>query len=449
MKSIIAGLTSGVTTALLARGESLVQWPDRVRLLFPGVVGAIAGSSTLVATLAPRVRARHLPVILSGAAVAGGAGWFIGRKKIQEMELDGAELDAALLDPPLSQYVSGGPNSKVDFSLLSREGARFVHSATLIEGATSSDKSASAISVPRTHEPIRIFVSVLHEPSITDRVALALKELDRTGAFDRQYLLVQSPAGSGYANSTPVDVLEFLSGGDCATVVVSYGLLPSFLSLTKVAFAGGTQRALIEALVVKWESRVRQGKSVPKLLVYGESLGAKVQQYALPLGPVDMDRFHISRALWVGTPGGTSSDGFHRLCAGESITIDRPEQIPPGADARVWFLEHDGDPVVRFRPDLTWSQPTWLEHQPRGRNIPESMTWKPGLTWATVLVDTIFATNVTPGDFQSWGHDYRADLGEVAARAFGFQPDPVVLGELQAALRECEVARAQRVLPPS
>jgi hypothetical protein len=77
------------------------------------------------------------------------------------------------------------------------------------------------------------------------------------------------------------------------------------------------------------------------------------------------------------------------------------------------------------------------------------MSWKPGLTWATVLVDTIFATNVKPGDFQSWGHDYRADLGDVAARAFGFRPAPEVMNQLQAALRECEVARAQRVLAPS
>ena len=441
MKSVFAGVATGAATAILARGESLVHWPDRVRMFFPAVVGALAGSSTVALTFAPRVRPRHMPVLLTGLALVGGAGWFVSRKKLQELELDGADLDATLLEAPTSPLVSGGPNSKVDYTLLSREGARFVHSVTT--------STAPAVSVPRTLEPIRIFVSVLHESSIADRVALAINELHRTGAFDRKYLLVQSPAGSGYANSTPVDVLEFLSGGDCATVVVSYGLLPSFLSLNKVAFAGDTQRALFEALGAAFEVRERKGKSVPELFVYGESLGAKVQQYALPLGLVDMDRFHVSRALWVGTPGGSVADAFHGLCSSHSVTIDRPEQIPTDADARVWFLEHDGDPVVRFRPELTWSQPPWLEQQPRGRNIPESMSWKPGLTWATVLVDTIFATNVKPGDFQSWGHDYRADLGDVAARAFGFRPAPEVMNQLQAALRECEVARAQRVLAPS
>ncbi len=441
MKSVFAGIATGVATAFLARGESLVQWPDRVRMLFPGVMGALAGSSTVALALAPRARPRHLPTLVTGLVMFGGAGWFIARKKLQGIEQNGAELDPTLTEPPASPLVSGGPTSEVNYSLLSREGARFVHSAT--------DWSDSAVSIPRVMEPIRVFVSVLHASAIADRVALAVRELSRTGAFERKFLLVQSPAGSGYANSTPVDVLEFLSGGDCATVVVSYGLLPSFLSLNKVSNAGDTQRALLESLGAEIELRERQGKPVPQLFVYGESLGAKVQQYALPLGPVDMDRFHISRALWVGTPGGATADGFHQLCSGDSFTIDRPEQIPSNADARVWFLEHDGDPVVRFRPNLTWSPPPWLEQQPRGRNIPEAMSWKPALTWATVLVDTIFATNVKPGDFQSWGHDYRADLGEVAARAFGFHPTPEVMTQLQATLRECELARAQRVLTPT
>ena len=437
VKQLASGLTAGVATAVAARGESLVPWPDRVRSLFPGVVGSVAALSTLVVATVPRLTPRHVPLIALGAASVGAVGWRIGQRKLSEIEVEGATLDPGLSDPPTSELVSGGPGSAVEYSTLSREGARFVHSVT------SNDH---LVSIPRTQEPIRVFVSVQQGASIDDRVGLALAELHRTGAFDRAHLLIQSPAGSGYANSTPVDVLEILSGGDCASVVVSYGLLPSFLSLTSVTFAGETQRALLVAINAELDSRERHGHSVPQVLLYGESLGARVQQYALPLGLVDLDRFHISRALWVGTPGGFSADGFHQLCSADSVTMDRPEQVPPGVDVRVWFLEHDGDPVVRFRPDLWWTPPPWLTQQPRGRNIPESMSWKPGITWATVLVDTIFATHVTPGDFQSWGHDYRADLGEIAARAFGFTPDPQIMDPLQAALRTYEVARAQRVL---
>lgn len=440
MKSTVVGLTTGVVTAFLARGESLVSWPARVRTLFPAVVGVVVGSATFTGSLASHVRPRHAPAVLAGLAVLGGTGWFIGRKKLQDFRLEGAGLDATLIEAPRSYLGGGEPGSEVDYALLSREGARFVH------GVTSSTDVGRII--PRTTDPIRVFVSVLHGSSIADRVALAVRELHRRGAFDREYLLVQSPAGSGYANSTPVDVLECLSGGNCATVVVSFGVLRSVLSFNKVSFAGDTQRALLQALASQLEARDRQGKSVPRLFVYGESLGAKVQQYALPLGLEDLDRFHVSRALWVGTPGGSRSDAFHALCAQDSITVDLPEHVPRNADARVWFAEHVGDPVVLFRPDLAWSRPLWLVQQPRGRNIPESMSWKPVLTWATVLVDTIFATDIQPGDFQSLGHDYRADLGEVAARAFGFNPEVEVLNQLQVTLRECEVARAQQILAP-
>jgi hypothetical protein len=161
----------------------------------------------------------------------------------------------------------------------------------------------------------------------------------------------------------------------------------------------------------------------PRLLLYGESLGAKVQEAAVPAGPLDLDHYGVSAALWVGTPGGSAADVFHALCAAESITVDRPEQIPAGfegARPRVWFLEHDGDPVVRFRPELLRHRPAWLPVDgTRGRNVPESMTWKPGITWAQALVDTFFATNIKPGDFKSLGHDYRADLGAVVTAAYG------------------------------
>lgn len=436
MKRFLAGLSAAVATAAAARGESLVPWPNRVRTAFPGVLGVLAGITTVGLASASRVRPKHVPALALSAAALGGAGWFIGKQKIESLAAESAELDPGLADPPTSPWVSGGPGSFVDYTLLGREGARFVHSVST---------ESSVLCIQRVSDPIRVFVSVLNAPSIEDRVDLALEELRRLNAFDRQYLLIQAPAGSGYANSTPVDVLELLSGGDCATVVVSYGLLPSFLSINKVQFAGQTQRALLESVTTELETRKRQGLSVPTVLLYGESLGAKVLQYAIPLGLVDLDRHGVSRALWVGTPGGLEADGFHQLCAADSITLDRPEQLNAGVDARVWFLEHDGDPVVRFRRELTWAEPAWLTQVPRGRNIPESMSWSPFITWATVLVDTIFATDVKPGDFQSLGHDYRADLGTIAARAFGFAPHPEQREGLETQLRHNEVARAQRI----
>jgi uncharacterized membrane protein len=272
-----------------------------------------------------------------------------------------------------------------------------------------------------------------------------MAELRRTGAFDRANLLIQAPAGTGYANPTPVDVLEVLTRGDAAAVAVGYGLLPSFLSLGKVTLAGRTQKLLLDAIAAELAGRA----SRPRLLLYGESLGAKVQQAAIPEGLVDLDRYGIGAALWVGTPGGQMSDTFHALCAGHSYTIDRPEQIPspmPSPRPRVWFLEHDGDPVVRFRPELIANRPAWLPRDgSRGRNIPEAMTWKPGITWAQAFVDTMFATNVKPGDFKSEGHDYRADLGAAVTAAFDLQADAATAARLETYLRRKEVERAARI----
>jgi uncharacterized membrane protein len=307
---------------------------------------------------------------------------------------------------------------------------------------------AEKLGVKRTHDPIRVFVSIANADSVSSRVSLAMSELIRNKAFDREYLFIQAPAGSGYSNSTPVDVVELLSGGNCAAVSVSYGLLPSFLSLTRVRLAGETQLELLNAVDHELTGRRNKGKHVPKILLYGESLGARVQQFAIPLGSSDLDKYSVYRALWVGTPGGRISDSFHRLCASESVTVDRPEQIPANTDNRVWFLEHDGDPVVRFRPDLVWTQPEWLDPDlPRGRNIPAEMSWTMGVTWATVLVDTMFATSIKPGDFQSLGHDYRADLGAVATAAYGFSGrlTPEQTKGLEILLREIEVTRAQKL----
>lgn len=439
--SVALGVGVGVPTAAAAQGPSLVQWPDKVRGLFPTVLGASVGVGLVLGSRVPGLRGLKAVAAGAGLAGIGTAGFLVAKSKLGELEAQSAQLDECFASAPTDAHLSGSGHSAIDYSLLGREGARFINSVT-------TTAHAEKLGVKRTHEPIRVFVSIANADSVSSRVSLAMSELIRNKAFDREYLLIQAPAGSGYSNSTPVDVVELLSGGNCAAVSVSYGLLPSFLSLTKVRLAGETQLELLNAIDHELIGRRNKGKHVPKILLYGESLGARVQQFAIPLGSSDLDKYSVYRALWVGTPGGRIADTFHRLCASESVTVDRPEQIPVKTDNRVWFLEHDGDPVVRFRPDLAWAQPQWLNPElPRGRNIPTEMSWNMGVTWATVLVDTIFATNVKPGDFQSLGHDYRADLGAVATAAFGFTGTltPEQTKGLEILLREIEVARAQKL----
>ena len=444
-------------------GPSLMEWPSRVRTLFPVALAGLGATTVLAPPLvgwsalrlarsvsaaeSNRARASSIGVgIGAGVAVAGlVAGSVVARRRFLTNTANAArDLDPGFREPPVSPLVSTGPGSLVDPRGVGREGARYVGTATIgddVHFVTGADPIA---------DPIRVFVGLDAGASVQQRVDLAMAELRRTGAFDRSHLVIQAPAGTGYANATLVDVVELLSRGDCASVAVGYGLLPSFLSLNRVDLARHTQQALIEAIAAESDRRCeRSGR--PRLLLYGESLGAKVQQAALGAGVADLDRLGIDAALWVGTPGGVDYDGVHRAFDPVAVTLDRPEQIDQvlreRPTPRVWFLEHDGDPVVRFRPDLAHTRPRWLSPA-QGRGVPPDMQWRIGVTWAQVLVDTLYATDMSPGDFRSHGHDYRADLGAVVTEAFGLAPvdvqdDWVQRREMR--LRELEVRRAGQV----
>jgi len=443
-----------------------MQWPAPVRRSFPWVlsglgVGAVAVPLVGVASLRGVVSiARTKGPLAAGLTAGGAASALIGatvalravrRSKVRQLRDAARKIDDGFSVPPASAAVTTGPGSELTSAAVGREGARYVGSATTpddIEFVTGCEPMA---------EPIRVFVGYDAADSIDARIEWAMTELRRTGAFQRSTLLVQAPAGTGYANSTPVDVVEMLTRGNCASVAVGYGLLPSFLSLNRVPAATRTQGALLEAIA----GECRGLSNPPRVLLYGESLGAKVQQRALPGGVADLERLGVDRALWVGTPGGIDYDDAHRLFDPVGITIDRPEQLPLCAPEaldgiRVWFIEHDADPVVRFRRDLMNRRPAWLDPTGSpGRGVPAQMRWWPGITWAQVLVDTVYATDVTPGDFRSSGHDYRADLGVVTTTAYDLnESTPVGRApgwqvRLEERLRALEIRRAERVAPGS
>ena len=64
-----------------------------------------------------------------------------------------------------------------------------------------------------------------------ERADLALQELIRVGGFDRSALVVAVPVGTGWMDPGAHDTLDFMLGGDVATVGVQYSYLTSVLSL--------------------------------------------------------------------------------------------------------------------------------------------------------------------------------------------------------------------------
>ncbi|MCH9706193.1 MAG: alpha/beta-hydrolase family protein, partial [Actinomycetia bacterium] len=321
-------------------GPSLMEWPSRVRTLFPVALTGV-GATTVVgpplvawsvlrlarsvsAADSDRARASGMGVgvgVASVAVVSLVAGTVVARRRFVTNTANAArDLDPGFREPPVSPLVSTGPGSLVDPRGVGREGARYVGTAT------TGDDVRFVTGAEPIADPIRVFVGLDAGASVQQRVDLAMAELRRTGAFDRSHLVIQAPAGSGYANATPVDVVELLSRGDCASVAVGYGLLPSFLSLNRVDLARRTQQALLEAITAECDERSARSAR-PRLLLFGESLGAKVQQAAFAAGVADLDRFGIDAALWVGTPGGVDYDDVHRAFDHVAVTLDRPAQI--------------------------------------------------------------------------------------------------------------------------
>ena len=375
-----------------------------------------------------------------GAAVVTGtaASGRLAMKRLKSsLSENGREADKALVDAPDDRYVTGGPGSLVEYNSLAREGRRFVHWRVSAEELAAAGESEAK-------EPLRVFIGYDSSETLAGRVDLAMAELERLNAFERKHLLAICPAGSGYANSVPVEAMEFFTSGDCASVVVQYGLLPSMFSLNLIPDAADGYRLLLDR--IRQRIAAMPSEDRPSLHLYGESLGANIAQVALERNPAlaDADRTTITdvdSVLFVGSPGGTHLRD--ELADNPQVVhVDRWQDLPanPPAGCQFWFLDHDADPVTRFQMALARRQPHWLSHEPRGRNIPADMKWFPILTWQQVLLDVAYATQAQSGVFRSLGHDYRADLTPLVAAAYRpTQADRVI--NVQGILVKREVAR--------
>lgn len=413
-----------------------------------GMVGTAALGSAVLLDRAGAILAERMPghrrawtagIIVLGAGI--GTGLVVGARRMvfSRLETDSRAVDAALAEAPDDNFVTGGPRSGIDYDSLPREGSRFVR------WRVRSDEINRLLGIEDAIEPVRVFIGIDNADTAGERVDLAIAEMDRLGAWERSAILAVSPAGSGYANSVPVEALEFYRHGDVTSVVVQYGLLPSMFSFSKRELAAETYRQLVDRI----SDRISQlpADDRPELFGFGESLGASTAQQGIAQEPslanvVDATVQKLDAVVFVGTPGGPT---LRDQLSGNpnSVHVDRWQDLPASApqETQFWFLDHDADPVTRFTTDLLHHRPVWLaEQSQRGRNVPDQMRWTPLTTWQQVMFDVAYATQAQSGVFLSVGHDYRADLAIVVARVFaeGWDVDvPLV----QDALVEREIVR--------
>jgi uncharacterized membrane protein len=317
------------------------------------------------------------------------------------------------VEQPGSALRSGSAASLVSWDSLGREGRKFTSSGPTVQELSALNGSAAT-------EPIRIFAGTDSADDAEGRAALAVRDLERAGGFDRGYLMVATTTGSGWLEPSSVDAFEYVTNGDSAIVAIQYSHLPSWLSyLVDQRRAREAGRELFDAVYDRW-SDLPPGDR-PEIVVFGESLGSFGAEAAFS-GAYDLAN-RTSGAVFVGAPsfntlareftddrdpGSTEVEPVFRGGRIVRFTNDVTEEIPPtgaGWDGtRVLYLQHPSDPIVWWNTDLLLHEPDWLDDA-RGRDVLDEMVWIPYVTFWQVSADLPQGVVVPPGH----GHVYRGD----------------------------------------
>ncbi|MFD7075806.1 alpha/beta hydrolase [Nocardioides sp. NPDC059952] len=312
--------------------------------------------------------------------------------------------------PPETPELTAGPASAQEWEELGRQGRVFIASApTAAEIGDFTQEPAL--------QPVRAYIGAGHEGvHIREEAQAAVAELDALGGFDRAVINVATGTGRGWINENQAQALEFMWGGDTATVSLQYSYLPSWMS-----FVLDRQRsqdaglALFDAVYGRWLEIPEADR--PLLVVSGESLGsfggeaafsgaqdlATRTDGALFVGPTADNRLwsRFTEEREPGTPA-----VLPIVDGGEIVRFaDRPDEWDlPGAwdGTRIGYLQHANDPITWWSPGLAVERPDWLEEE-RGRGVSPNVRWIPGVTMLQLGVDQFSANSVPVGQGHQFG----------------------------------------------
>ena len=461
----LAGVAYWATQRIAKRKEVIERWPVPQKEALPGAVG-VATVVTVAGTGAARgyIGSRNALIGWMGPGItknvlarAANAGiWSFGLSSLYNAGVGyigraNEKVDPGYATPPPSPLMSGHNESLLPFEDLGQQGRRYVNDVA------TPELIEEVMQEPAVAQPIRVYVGYNTEPLYpTGRAELALAELDRTGAFDRSYLLLVAPTGTGWVDHTMIEAAELFTRGDIATCCIQYGRFPSFLSLQKVALGRSQFRLLLWG--VKERLRAMPADKRPKVLVFGESLGAwSSSDVVMYQGISGFDHYGIDKALWFGLPGlakwsrnGMARGSSDLVPEGTVAVFDNPEQLAAldreeRSRLRAILLSHDNDPIAQLVPDIAVKRPPWLAAGKRGRGVADSMDWIPIVTFWQTAIDAANAMVTVPGEFLSFGHDYRADTAQFVHMAYEF---PEVTSEqmdrVEDVLRRLEIERTER-----
>ncbi|MFQ6484322.1 alpha/beta hydrolase [Brachybacterium epidermidis] len=403
-------------------------------------VGALLAARAVIATarmysavlrpyLPPRVL-EATSLLLTLATVGVLAERFV-RGRLLEQAIERAEAANLLispeLTPPASPLRSGSAASGEDWTALGAQGRRIVSfgaDARLIS-ATTGEPAV---------EPIRVYAGKSTTRTIEEAVDAVLAELDRTGAWEREVLVLFTGTGTGWLQEWSLSAIEFLTGGNCATASLQYSVYTSALSY--ILDRRSPQRAghlLFDAVRRRLDRMPAADR--PRLFVAGESLGSFGGHAAFRDLPDMLDR--VDGAVWTGTPGFTpiwrqlvarSRPGAPAIAPildnGRHVrVVTRPRDLyqdywgglyEPWQSPRVVYAQHPSDPVAWWGPSLLWAEPAWLRERV-GHDVTDAMRWFPWITFWQIAADMPLSIKVTGGH----GHAYHEELVPIWAAVLG------------------------------
>ncbi|MCU0282388.1 MAG: alpha/beta hydrolase [Candidatus Nanopelagicales bacterium] len=407
--------------------------------------GVAEGSTRVVSAMLGRSDRPVTPLV--GHAVAAAALLPMGpialdrvRRRMQHAD---DIVEPAYPEPPTSPSVTAGPSSLIAFDDIGKEGRRFVLMAL------SAEQISEVMGQPAI-DPIRAVAGFDAAATAQARARLALDELEALGAYDRSVIVVAAPTGVGYVNYSFAEALEYLTLGDCAIVVPQYALVPSALALNQTR-AGVALQEQVLAGIRDRIAALPEGHR-PRLLQFGESLGAQVAMDVAAAGTHRFDELGLAAGLYLGTPFRTDlwqwwfEDPAAADPAGILGSVTRADAIPDlPAGVRHVQVIHDDDPINKFSYDGVVRAPWWMgPPATRPPLVPRETQFRPVVTFMLTLVDLKNGMDSKPGQFVRVGHDYRIELVDAIRHTFGLAATDEQVARVEQVLRDREREWAAR-----
>jgi uncharacterized membrane protein len=415
-------------------------------LALAGTEFAIAeGTSALVSRVIGRAADPVTPLVghtVAAATLVPIAAWALNRIRRRVEHADDI-VEPAYPTPPANPHVTAGPRSVVAFDGIGKEGRRFVLMALDAEAIT-------AVMGEAAQAPIRAVAGFESAATAAGRARVALEELEALGAYDRSIIVVAAPTGVGYVNYSFAEALEYLARGDCAIVVPQYALVPSALALDQTR-AGVQMQTLILA-GIRDRIAAMPPERRPRLLQFGESLGAQVALDVAAQGTHRFDELGLEGGLYLGTPflSRLWTRWFEdaALADPQAIlgSVSQADQIPGLASTvrHIQVIHHD-DPINKFSFDSVVREPWWMGPAAlRPPGVPRETEFRPVISFILTLVDLKNGMQSKPGEFVRVGHDYRIELCDAIRHAYRLGASPEQVERIEQALRDREREWAAR-----